>query len=68
MIHGERPQRRPTVCLAARARRYLQQGYAGYVAYVMDTWEVGKAMVSEVPVVRDYADVFPEELPGIPPE
>ena len=34
----------------------------------MDTRETGKATVSEVPVVRDYVDVFPEELPGIPPE
>ena len=34
----------------------------------MDTREAGKATVREVPVVRDYADVFPEELPGIPPE
>ena len=22
----------------------------------------------EVPVVREFADVFPEELPGVPPE
>ena len=22
----------------------------------------------EVPVVRDYPDVFPEELPGMPPD
>ncbi|XP_023759636.2 uncharacterized protein LOC111908045 isoform X1 [Lactuca sativa] len=68
VIHGESPQRGPIVCSAARARRYLQQGCAGYVAYVMDTRETGKATVSEVPVVRDYADVFPEELPAIPPE
>ena len=68
VIHGERPQRGPTVCSTTRARRYLQQGCGGYVAYVMDTREAGKATVSEVPVVRDFADVFPEELPGIPPE
>ena len=24
--------------------------------------------VSEVPFVREFADVFPEELPGVPPE
>ena len=34
----------------------------------MDTRETGKATVSEVPVVRDYTDVFPEELLGIPLE
>ena len=68
VIHGERPQCGPTVYSAARARRYLQQGCAGYVMYVMDTRETGKATMSEVAVVQDYTDVFPEELPGIPPE
>ena len=34
----------------------------------MDTRETGRATVDDVPVVREFADVFPEELPGIPPE
>ena len=34
----------------------------------MDTQEAGKATMSEVPMVLDYGDVFPEELPEIPPE
>ena len=34
----------------------------------MDTREAGKATVGDVPVVREFTDVFPEELPGIPPE
>ena len=65
MIQGERPLRGPHLCSTARARRYVQQGCAGYVAYVMDTRE---ARVSDVLVVRDYMDVFLEELPGVPPE
>lgn len=68
VVQGEKPQRGPAVCSTARARRYLQQGCAGYVAYVMDTQEAGKAMVGDMPVVREFTDVFPEELPGIPPE
>ena len=68
VVQGERPQRGPVVCLAARVRRYLQQCCAGYVAYVMDTQEAGKETVGDVPVVREFTDVFPEELPGIPPE
>ena len=34
----------------------------------MDTREAGKATVGDVPVVREFADVFPEELAGIPSE
>ena len=34
----------------------------------MDTRETGKETVGDVPMVREFTDVFPEELPGIPPE
>ena len=68
MIQGERPYCGPTLCSAARARRYLQHGCAGYVAYVMDTREKGKATVHDVPVVREYPNVFLEDLTGVPPE
>ena len=68
VIQGEKPQRRPVLCSAARARRYFQQGCADYIAYVLDTREKGKMTVDDVPVVRDFSDVFPEELPGVPPE
>ena len=34
----------------------------------MDTREEGKATVSDVPVVREYPDVFLEDIPRIPPE
>ena len=68
VIQGERPQQGPALCSAARARRYLQQGCTGCVAYVMDTRETGRATVNDVPVVRYYAELFPEELRGIPRE
>ncbi|KAA0047194.1 DNA/RNA polymerases superfamily protein [Cucumis melo var. makuwa] len=38
----------------------------GILASVVDTREVDVSLSSE-PVVRDYPDVFPEELPGLPP-
>ena len=34
----------------------------------MDTRETGRVTVNDVPVLREFADVLPEELPGIPPE
>ena len=41
----------------------------GFLAYVMDTREGSERpkSVEEVPVVREFPDVFPEELPGVPP-
>ena len=56
------------MCSTTRDTHYLQQGCAGYVAYVMDTREAGKATMSDMPVVREYLNVFPEELHVIPSE
>ena len=68
VIQGERPQHGKILCSAARARRYLQQECTGYVAYVMDTREKGKATLDDVPVVREYSDLLSEDFPGIPAE
>ena len=38
------------------------------MAYVVDLCVGDQVSVSEVLVVRDFVDVFPEELPGVPPE
>ena len=39
----------------------------GYLAYVVDTRTEEKG-IDQIPVVRDYSDVFLEELPGLPPD
>ena len=62
---GSRMHVLPRVLLALRAKHLLQKGYQGYLAYVMDTRkEVLK--LDDIPVVREFPDVFPEDLPGIP--
>ncbi|XP_052622433.1 uncharacterized protein LOC128127784, partial [Lactuca sativa] len=68
-VYGEGTRSGSAFCSAARARQCLQQGCKGFVAYVMDTREVSERpkSVKEVPVVREFSDVFPEELPGVPP-
>ena len=37
-----------------------------YFAYVLDT-KVSELKIKSVPVVCEYSDVFPKELPGLPP-
>ncbi|KAA0054785.1 pol protein [Cucumis melo var. makuwa] len=49
-----------------RANKLLSQGTWSILASVVDTREVDVSLSSEL-VVRDYPDVFPEELPGLPP-
>ncbi|KAL0554253.1 hypothetical protein IC582_008170 [Cucumis melo] len=56
----------PQVISAIRASKLLSQGTWGILASVVDTREADVSLSSE-PVVTDYPDVFPEELPGLPP-
>ncbi|KAL0562069.1 hypothetical protein IC582_002519 [Cucumis melo] len=56
----------PQVISAIRASKLLSQGTWGILASVVDIREADVSLSSE-PVVRDYPDVFPEELPGLPP-
>ncbi|KAL0561256.1 hypothetical protein IC582_001678 [Cucumis melo] len=56
----------PHVISAIRASKLLSQGTWGILASVVDTREVDVSLSSE-PVVRDYPNVFPEKLPGLPP-
>lgn len=45
----------------------LSDGCEGYLAIVMNHIKEG-AKLEEVPIVREYSDVFPEELLGLPLE
>ncbi|KAL0536186.1 hypothetical protein IC582_025125 [Cucumis melo] len=63
---GEGSRSLPQVISAIKASKLLSQGTWGILASVVDTREVDVSLSSE-PVVRDYPDVFPEELPGLPP-
>ncbi|KAL0559053.1 hypothetical protein IC582_003642 [Cucumis melo] len=56
----------PQVNSAIRASKLLSQGSWGILTSVVDTREVDVSLSSE-PVVRDYPNVFPEGLPGLPP-
>ncbi|XP_078169752.1 uncharacterized protein LOC144564103 [Carex rostrata] len=56
----------PTIS-ALQAKRLIENGCSAFIVSIMqhstDTTEI-----STVPIVTEYADVFPEELPGMPPD
>ena len=52
-----------TIC----ARRMLQKGYARLLAWVKEVKQE-KLKLEEIPIVNKLFDVFPEELPNLPPE
>ncbi|GJW22211.1 putative reverse transcriptase domain-containing protein [Tanacetum coccineum] len=51
---------------AIKARKYVKQGCHLFLAHVTKKKSKEKRM-EDVPVIRDFPEVFPEELPGLPP-
>ena len=45
----------------------VRKGCEAYLAYVIDTVQA-RPSVSDIPIISDFPDVFPEELPGLPPQ
>ena len=49
-----------------KAQKCLRKGYHAFLAHVMDK-DSAERKLEEIPVVRDFPNVFPEDLPGFPP-
>ncbi|XP_058195949.1 uncharacterized protein LOC131312301 [Rhododendron vialii] len=53
-----------SIILAFKAKSLMSKGCKGYIAYVVDT-EKKAPTLEEIPIVNEFEDVFPDELPGI---
>ena len=53
------------VISAMQARRFIRKGYETFLAMILDS-KRGQVDVEKIPIVREFPDVFPEELLGIP--
>ncbi|XP_073294438.1 uncharacterized protein [Primulina huaijiensis] len=63
---GSRP--RVPLVSAIQMSRLLEHGHEGYLIYAVDVTEKKKEVgIEEIPVVAEFADVFPDEIPGFPP-
>jgi hypothetical protein len=67
VFKGERTSNFPNMISGMVARKLLKKGCTAYLAYVINS-EKGKIGLSDIPIVREFPDVFPEELPRLPPE
>ncbi|KAM1056878.1 hypothetical protein EV1_029964 [Malus domestica] len=64
---GDRKPITPLVMISAtKARRLMKHGCQGYLAHVMAV-DQGNSEVDAIPVVKEFPDVFPVELHGLPP-
>jgi len=49
-----------------RAQKLLGKGCEGFLCHVVKT-EDARPSLEDIPVVRKFPDVFPDEIPDIPP-
>ncbi|KAI3792884.1 hypothetical protein L2E82_06775 [Cichorium intybus] len=66
-VYGERSKHVPSIISVAKARRCIRKGCVSFLAYVMTEDKV-KQTYKDIEVVKEFPEVFPDELPGLPPE
>nr|GEZ49159.1 putative reverse transcriptase domain, ribonuclease H-like domain protein [Tanacetum cinerariifolium] len=49
-----------------KARKYIEKGSQLFIAQVMEK-EPAKKQLQDVPVICNFPEVFPDDLPGLPP-
>ena len=62
---GIQPNLKIFIISAMKARRMLNKGCTGYLASIMNASKE-ESTADGIRVVCEYADVFPEDLPGLP--
>ncbi|KAJ8899349.1 hypothetical protein K2173_018323 [Erythroxylum novogranatense] len=63
---GDRKISPPIIVLALTAEKMMRKGCEAYLPYMVDT-RADRGKLEDILVVREFSDVFPEELPGLPP-
>ena len=52
---------------AISAFKMIRKGCEAYLAHVVDT-NTNPTKLEDIPIVREFPDVFPDDLPGMPPD
>ena len=65
VFHGSRESLVPNVISAIHANKLLRKGCKGYLLYVVNNQKEW-IKIDDIPIVKDFVDVFPEDLPGLP--
>ncbi|GJU95409.1 putative reverse transcriptase domain-containing protein [Tanacetum coccineum] len=68
--NNQRGESRLNIISCTKAQEYLSKGCDVFLAHVTTKEAKDKSegkRLEDVPIVRDFPEVFPEDLPGIPP-
>ncbi|MFS7913477.1 putative nucleotidyltransferase, Ribonuclease H [Helianthus anomalus] len=67
IIHGERRDAPLRIISCMKAHKCLRKGCVAFLAHVVDK-EAEEPKLEDIPVVKEFPDVFPDDLPGLPPQ
>ncbi|XP_076885848.1 uncharacterized protein LOC143535505 [Bidens hawaiensis] len=71
IVHGEKESATVGIISLMKAQKLLRKGHTAILALITDkgTDEAVEEEVSidQIPIVRDFPEVFLEDLPGLPP-
>ena len=65
-VHGIRSESIPKVISAMEARHFLRKGCESFLALILDS-KREQLNFENIHVIREFPDVFLEELSGVPP-
>ncbi|KAJ9543842.1 LOW QUALITY PROTEIN: hypothetical protein OSB04_023549 [Centaurea solstitialis] len=66
-VYGDKPKRDIKIVSYMKMRGHLRKECVAFMAHVRDT-KAKEKRIQDIPVVREFPEVFPEELPGLPPQ
>ncbi|KAJ9544987.1 hypothetical protein OSB04_024694 [Centaurea solstitialis] len=67
VVYGAKRNKSTSLISVIKANRCIRKGCVWFMAYVVDS-KKDKLEVKDVEVVRDYPEVFPEDLVSLPPD
>ncbi|GKB86461.1 putative reverse transcriptase domain-containing protein [Tanacetum coccineum] len=66
IVKSDKSMSRLKVISCIKARKYVEQGCHLFLAHVTES-KLEEKRMEDVPLIRDFPEVFPEEFPGLPP-
>ncbi|KAI3811029.1 hypothetical protein L1987_20744 [Smallanthus sonchifolius] len=65
-VFGEKPCKGLKLMSCTTAQKYLRKKYVAFMAHIVQK-DVKKKSIQDIPIIRDFPEVFPEDLSGLPP-
>ncbi|GJW92471.1 putative reverse transcriptase domain-containing protein [Tanacetum coccineum] len=66
VVEGDRGTSRLKIISCIKASKYIKRGHQLFMAHVPEK-EPKEKCLEDVPMIRDFPEVFPDDLPGLPP-